>query len=261
MTGLNALDTIGRTVKELMPGTEQHWIDIYGRVALTGEPIFFENYSSELHKHFEVTAFRPAPKQFACIFVDITERKHVEQEKRQFYRDTIKSVTQGKLDLVSFEDIEVYVDPSGFLASIDSPVDIAIARSKTMEFCKSRGLDDNGIGLFESAVGEAMTNATKHADGCKVYAGVNGNNIWVAVSDTGKGISTMLLPGATLRKGYSSKISMGMGYTIMMEATDNIMLCTGTEGTTVVLSVNVSSSMPALSLDDFPDTWDEISNS
>jgi PAS domain S-box-containing protein len=260
MTGLNALDTIGRTVKELMPGTEQHWIDIYGRVALSGEPVFFENYSSELHKHFEVTAFRPAPNQFACIFVDTTERKHVEQEKRQFYRDTIKSVTQGKLDLVSFEDIEVYVDPSGFLASIESPVDIAIARSKTMEFCKSRGLDNNGIGLFESAVGEAMTNATKHADGCKVYAGVNGNNIWVAVSDTGKGISTMLLPGATLRKGYSSKISMGMGYTIMMEATDNIMLCTGTEGTTVVLSVNVSSSMPALSLDDFPDTWDEISN-
>ncbi len=259
MTGLNATDAVGRTVKELMPGTEQHWIDIYGKVALSGEPIFFDNYSSELHKHFEVTAFRPAPNQFACIFVDITERLHIEQEKRRFYRDTIKSVTQGKLDLVSFEDVQEYLDPAGFISSVASPVDSAIARRKAMEFCRFGGLDDNGIGLFESAVGEAMTNAIKHADGCKVYAGVNGNTIWVAVSDTGKGISTMLLPGATLRKGYSSKISMGMGYTIMMEATDNIMLCTGTEGTTVVLSVNASSSMPALSLDDFPDTWDEIS--
>ncbi len=83
MTGLKAEELVGRTVLEAMPGTERHWIETYGKVALTGKPAFFDNYSAELKKHFEVTAFRPAPGQFACIFADITERKRAEEEKRR----------------------------------------------------------------------------------------------------------------------------------------------------------------------------------
>ncbi len=66
-----------------MPGTGRHWIETYGKVALTGEPAFFENYHAGLQKHFEVTAFRPAPHQFACIFADITERKALEAQLQQ----------------------------------------------------------------------------------------------------------------------------------------------------------------------------------
>jgi PAS domain S-box-containing protein len=83
LTGLKKEDLIGRTVLEVMPDTERQWIDIYGKVALTGEPAFFNNYSAGLNKHFEVTAFRPAPNQFACIFSDITERKQAELEKNR----------------------------------------------------------------------------------------------------------------------------------------------------------------------------------
>ncbi|MFZ4437486.1 MAG: PAS domain S-box protein [Syntrophales bacterium] len=81
MTGMKAEDVIGKTVLETLPGTEHHWIETYGKVALTGEPAFFENYSDELKKYFEVTAFRPASNQFACIFADITNRKQSEKEK------------------------------------------------------------------------------------------------------------------------------------------------------------------------------------
>jgi PAS domain S-box-containing protein len=86
MTGLKAQDVTGKTVLEVLPGTEQRWIDTYGKVALTGEPIFFENHSQELGKHFEVTAFRPATNQFACIFADITKRKHAEAEREQLVK-------------------------------------------------------------------------------------------------------------------------------------------------------------------------------
>lgn len=75
LTGLRADSLVGKTVLEVMPDTERHWIDTYGRVALTGEPVFFENYSVALAKYFEVTAFQPAPRQFACIFADVTARK------------------------------------------------------------------------------------------------------------------------------------------------------------------------------------------
>jgi PAS domain S-box-containing protein len=81
--GLKAEDVVGRTVLAAFPGTERHWIETYGRVALTGEPAFFENYHAGLNMHFQVTAFRPAANQFACIFTDITERKRAEYALRE----------------------------------------------------------------------------------------------------------------------------------------------------------------------------------
>jgi light-regulated signal transduction histidine kinase (bacteriophytochrome) len=47
---------------------------------MTGKPIHFENYSTALKRHFEVFAYRPAPRRFAVIFMDITERKQAEIE-------------------------------------------------------------------------------------------------------------------------------------------------------------------------------------
>ena len=81
MTGLKAANIIGRRVLEVLPGTENYWIETYGRVALTGEPVHFENYSDSLQKHFEIKAFRPAINQFACSFTDITSRKKAEYER------------------------------------------------------------------------------------------------------------------------------------------------------------------------------------
>jgi PAS domain S-box-containing protein len=83
LTGLSAETVVGRTVLEALPQTEAHWIETYGRVALTGEPILFDNHSEALDKHFEVAAFRPAPGQFACIFSDITDRKRNEAAMKQ----------------------------------------------------------------------------------------------------------------------------------------------------------------------------------
>ncbi|MBU1240722.1 response regulator, partial [Myxococcota bacterium] len=83
LTGLSAQSIIGRTVLDVMPGTEPFWIETYGEVALTGKPAQFENYSGELGRHFHVSAFRPIKNQFACIFEDISERKEIEERLRQ----------------------------------------------------------------------------------------------------------------------------------------------------------------------------------
>jgi PAS domain S-box-containing protein len=86
MTGLKAEDVVGKSVLTVLPGTERHWIEAYGRVALTGEPVFFNDYSNELKRHFEVTAFRPGPLQFACVFADVTERKRAETELQKLQK-------------------------------------------------------------------------------------------------------------------------------------------------------------------------------
>ncbi|MCF8088898.1 MAG: PAS domain S-box protein [Desulfotignum sp.] len=83
MTGLKAASVKGRTVKDVLPNTEISWIKTYGEVALSGAPVTFENHSAEIGKHFQVTAFCPAPGQFACIFQDITERKQAEELNRK----------------------------------------------------------------------------------------------------------------------------------------------------------------------------------
>ncbi len=79
MTGLQGVSLIGKSVLEVMPKTEFYWIETYGQVALTGNPVFFENYSQEIGRYFQVTAFRPAKNQFACFFVDVTKRKLTEK--------------------------------------------------------------------------------------------------------------------------------------------------------------------------------------
>jgi two-component system CheB/CheR fusion protein len=73
MTGLKSEQVLGRTVLEIMPGTEKFWIDTYGGVALTGKPVRFEKYSPQVGKRFQITAFRPAHNQFACVFAEILD--------------------------------------------------------------------------------------------------------------------------------------------------------------------------------------------
>ncbi len=80
ITGLAANDIIGQTVLEVLPGTEDIWIQNYGKVVVTGTPLRFESGHTKLNKLFEVHAYRPQEGQFACIFRDITERKTHEAE-------------------------------------------------------------------------------------------------------------------------------------------------------------------------------------
>lgn len=102
MTGLKAGDIVGKTVLEVLPGTESSWIETYGEVALTGEPKYFENYSSELKKYFEVTAFRSAPNQFACIFADITERRKAQEDLRRIFELSIDMICVLDVERATF---------------------------------------------------------------------------------------------------------------------------------------------------------------
>ncbi len=80
LTGKNTAEIIGRTVLELLPGTEAHWIETYGKVALSGEPIQFESNTAELDRYFDTVVYSPQTGQFAVIANDITERKKAETE-------------------------------------------------------------------------------------------------------------------------------------------------------------------------------------
>ena len=88
LTGLKRVDLVGHRVLEVLPGTEAYWIDSYGRVAMTGEPLHVENFSDELGRWYEVIAYQSAPMQFATIIKDTTERKQAEEHARRVHRET-----------------------------------------------------------------------------------------------------------------------------------------------------------------------------
>ena len=80
-TGLR--DVAGKKVSELIPTHEAHWFDAYGKVALTGEPIRFENHSEGMDRWFDVHASRfgePEKHLVAVLFNDITPRKLAEKD-------------------------------------------------------------------------------------------------------------------------------------------------------------------------------------
>ena len=116
MTGLKASDIIGKTVLQVLPGTERHWIETYGKVALTGEPAHFTNYAEQMNKYFDVTAFRPALNQFATIFQDITDRKRMEmalresENKHRSLTDDVLDNTEAGISILNAEFKVVWVN-------------------------------------------------------------------------------------------------------------------------------------------------------
>ena len=79
LTGLHG--SAGKWVSEIAPGLERHWFDLYGGVALTGEPVRFENPADIFGRWYDVQALRvgePEAHQVAILFNDITERKRLE---------------------------------------------------------------------------------------------------------------------------------------------------------------------------------------
>lgn|GEM_PF-1635206 len=94
MTGLAKEAVIGKSVLDVLPALEPEWIDRYGKVALTGVSDSFYNFSKELGKHYQVTAFCPNPGQFAVTFNDITEQVETKRQLERQYQSLQKVDTE-----------------------------------------------------------------------------------------------------------------------------------------------------------------------
>ncbi|MEH2166914.1 MAG: ATP-binding protein [Nostoc sp.] len=111
-TGLS--DAQGKRMRELSPNHEEYWFEIYGKIALTGEPHRFENRAEALHRWFDVYAFpigQPKSRKVAILFNDITNRKQAEA--------TVQA-SNKRLQLLSetANDLLLTEDPKVFLASL-----------------------------------------------------------------------------------------------------------------------------------------------
>ena len=96
-TGLVPAEIVGRRVTDVIPGVEASGlIELYGQVALGGEPQRFHTYFEPFDRHYDIQVFSPRPGQFATAFLDVTESMRAQRTLEAFFDS--HSVGLGILD-------------------------------------------------------------------------------------------------------------------------------------------------------------------
>jgi anti-sigma regulatory factor (Ser/Thr protein kinase) len=178
-----------------------------------------------------VSAQAAAAIETAALHARVLES---EVQKKRFTSQVLRCVTGDRLRVVEADEIPAPGGPA-WERALEGEDWYPEVRSGVMAAAEQAGLNEEAAGDFILAVGEATTNATKHARGgrCVLYAAED--HLAVRVADEGAGIRPDDLPAAVLQAGFSTKVSLGMGFTVMLQTTDRIWLATGPGGTVVQL--------------------------
>ena len=103
-TGLCAKEVVGRRITEVLPGiANTPCMEIFGKVATTGDCVVFEQYVEPLARYYFINAYRIAEDQLATVFMDITERQRAEQALLQS-ESRLRTITDAAQDAILMMD-------------------------------------------------------------------------------------------------------------------------------------------------------------
>lgn len=91
---------------------------------------------------------------------------------------------------------------------------------------------------FIVAVCEALTNAVKHGGAATYEVRRCENSAQILISNEGPGIDFDKLPRATLAPHFSTQQTLGVGFTLMLDLSDRVLLSTQRGKTMVVLEIS-----------------------
>ena len=163
-----------------------------------------------------------------------------QQHRLEFYRRTIEAATEGKLIVCDREDIRrMEVHPLGSW-TVKQPEDLSEIRHAIEAAAASAGMDSYRTDNFIVAIGEAATNALKHAGAGTVSLHLRNESLICIIEDKGPGIQALSIPDVALTRGYSTAGTLGMGYKIMISLSDRIYLATGSDGVLIGVEMQLS---------------------
>lgn len=165
--------------------------------------------------------------------------------QRAFLRDVLASVTGGRLQLCDMPtDLPHPLLFSSELVPLTATEGLRQLRHEAQAAAQAVGLSEERGYDLALAVGEAGMNAIVHAGAgiAQVFWDKEKQRVQVRVEDQGSGISVENLPQATLKRGYSTKSTLGHGMKMILQTAGCLWLLTGPTGTTVVLEQDSASS-------------------
>ena len=182
---------------------------------------------------------------WALSAMDVTELREAEQALRRqeegirrAYVDVLDAVTGGKLILLTEEELAAELgQPLGSAVPFGSPAELADARRSVVAAAERAFPGHVRHTDLLSTAGEAMDNALKHAQGGTYRVFARDHHLQVSIVDEGPGIDFRTLPRATLVSGFSTTASLGMGFTIMLQLCERVLLTTRPGHTSVVLEL------------------------
>ncbi|SNS48348.1 PAS domain S-box-containing protein [Noviherbaspirillum humi] len=83
-------NVVGKTLRSIFASPRMEWVERYGQVARTGQPMRFVDYSPTLGRWFDVSVSRLGSepgRQVALLFSDITDRKRSEEQLQRLAAD------------------------------------------------------------------------------------------------------------------------------------------------------------------------------
>lgn len=166
------------------------------------------------------------------------EREY-DEKTHEFYRQTITAATGEKLVVSDHDAIERMCDNPTTTWDIRDASNLPDIRSAAQDMAISSGIDEDRAWRFATGVGEAVTNAIKHAGGGRAHLCRRPDKLVFVISDHGPGIPALRLPDVALRRGYSTAGTLGMGYKIMISFMDKVYLATGPKGTSVAIEMQI----------------------
>ena len=163
------------------------------------------------------------------------------KQRRVFNRDVLLAVTGGKLRLVecggrAAPDLAAQTPLA--VQTLREPQDATTLRHALAKIGETAGLNPERIGDLCTATTEAATNAIKYGNGGQATVWADGEAVTVQIEDHGTGIAPAHLARATLEQGFSTRVSLGMGFHLMLQSTDALALCTDAQGTIILLQVS-----------------------
>ncbi len=162
-------------------------------------------------------------------------RQEAQARALDFHRQTLRAVTGGRLRLCEPADVPALMRGERLWSlPLLEAADVSLFRQHLRAIAARRGFTDGRLDALCSCVSEAAGNAVRHSQGgiAQVWAADEG--VTVLVSDCGVGLAPDALLGAG--EGRPDE-GLGMGFRLMLALADTVVLCTGAEGTQLVLTV------------------------
>lgn len=252
--------SVGKSIDDILPAFREYGItQRLAEVVHTGVPFdvpeFIYPSMEPPHTHVSLRAFAIPGNQVGVLVADITDVMHAEEDKRQFYRKTIEAATEGKLIICDRDEIEQITGTPIATYEVVHPEDISAVRHAIAEVAESEGMDEARVFDLVLCLGEAAANAIKHANGGKISVHQQDGALLIRVSDQGPGMQAINLPDVALKRGYTTAVSLGMGYKAMISMADRVYLATGPEGTMVAIEMKLHPSDKSPTEITLPDTW------